>query len=426
MSEQEISTDTEKTECVANWPVPKTVKQVRQFVGVASYYKRFIHNFAQIARPLHKLTEKETSFLWSPECQSTFEVLKEKLTSSPILAYPVQGLGYSMDTGASNESLGSVLSQVQDGQKRVISYYSRCFSKAERNYCVTRRELLAIVASVKHFHFYLYGSKCTVRTDHGSLTWLFRISNPEGQIAMWIETLSIYYLTLTFRHGRIHSNADGMSRIPCQSCTFCDKKIVTETTESKVGNISMEQVRKMTLRSDVNQEDQVEDNPQGVSWIEAKSPQTLREGQLNDPIIKHVIQWKRNSEARPPWDQISHLGNHCKSCWSQWDRLVLIEEVLYREWYDSKTNIKSLQLVLPQVWQSEVLQMLHEDPCAGHLGIHRTIARVRNRFYWMGFKQDIEDSINMCCQCQARKMSAIPGRAPLKSYIVGSPMERIQ
>ena len=86
-------------------------------------------------------------------------------------------------------------SQVQDGEERVICYHSRTFTKAERNYCVTRRELLAIIDSVKHFHHYIYGSKCVVRTDHGSLAWLVRFANPEAQLARWLETLSMYEIT---------------------------------------------------------------------------------------------------------------------------------------------------------------------------------------------------------------------------------------
>ncbi|MCG8034214.1 MAG: retroviral-like aspartic protease family protein, partial [Candidatus Thiodiazotropha taylori] len=127
VSSEGIATDPSKTESVANWPVPKNVKQVRQFVGLASYYRRYIQQFAQIARPLHKLTENGVPFLWTPECQLSFETLKQKLTSSPILAYPINGTEYILDTDASNDSLGSVLSQVQNGQERVISYYSRCF-----------------------------------------------------------------------------------------------------------------------------------------------------------------------------------------------------------------------------------------------------------------------------------------------------------
>ena len=112
-------------------------------------------NFSEIARPLHKLTEKDRPFLWTEECSKAFNELKRLLTSSPIMAYHIPALDYLLDSDASAEALGSVLSQVQGSHERVICYYSRSFNRQERNYCVTRRELLAIFDSVKHFHHYM-------------------------------------------------------------------------------------------------------------------------------------------------------------------------------------------------------------------------------------------------------------------------------
>ena len=197
---------------------------MRQFTGLCAYYRRYVKNFSQIARPLGKLTEKERPFFWTEECTKAFNDLKRALTSSPILAYPIPGVEYILDTDASAEALGSVLSQVQDGHERVICYYSSTFNKPEGNYCVTQRELLAMVDSVKHFHQYLYGSKCTVRTDHGSLAWLMRFSNPESQLARWIENLSMYDITIKYRPGRMNANADGLSRIQCDMCHYCYKQ----------------------------------------------------------------------------------------------------------------------------------------------------------------------------------------------------------
>jgi hypothetical protein len=112
-----------------------------------------------------------------------------------------------------------VLSQVQDGHERVIAYYNKTLNKAERNYCVTRRELLAIVRTLEHFHKYLYGQKFHLRTDHSALTWLMSFKNLEGQTARWIQRLQEYNFTSEHRQGRKHNNADALSRRPCQeSC----------------------------------------------------------------------------------------------------------------------------------------------------------------------------------------------------------------
>lgn len=183
VSEEGVATNPEKIKTVQTWPVPKTIKQVRSSLGLCSYYRRFICKFAEIARPLQQLTEANQKFNWSDDCQSAFEELKTKLISTPILSYPRdQGL-FILDADASNDSMGAVLSQVQDGYEKVICYYSKAFHKAERKYCVTRRELLAVVSSVKQFHHYLYGHHFLVRSDHDALRWLLNFKNPEGQVA---------------------------------------------------------------------------------------------------------------------------------------------------------------------------------------------------------------------------------------------------
>ncbi|PIK52385.1 Retrovirus-related Pol polyprotein from transposon, partial [Apostichopus japonicus] len=144
VSKDGVSTDPSKVAVVKNWPRPNCVRDVRGFVGLCSYYRKFVKNFTLIARPLHRLTEKGKRFLWNEECEEAFNALKVALTSTPILAFPTPSDKYILDTDASNESLGSVLSQIQGGEERVIAYFSKSFSKAERRYCVTRKELYAI------------------------------------------------------------------------------------------------------------------------------------------------------------------------------------------------------------------------------------------------------------------------------------------
>ena len=183
ISEQGVSTDPKKIKDVEEWPVPRNVKEVRSFLGLSSYYRKFVNQFSTIAKPLHRLTEKSVVFHWTPECEQSFRTLKTALCSAPILAFPQSEGEFIIDTDASNVGMGAVLSQVQDGVERVISYYSKCFSKPERHYCVTRKELLAVVSAVKAFHHYLYGQHFLVRSDHGALRWLFNFKKPEGQVA---------------------------------------------------------------------------------------------------------------------------------------------------------------------------------------------------------------------------------------------------
>ncbi|KAL5475730.1 hypothetical protein EMCRGX_G025580 [Ephydatia muelleri] len=146
VSKEGIAADPEKTATVKAWPTPTSTKEVQQFLGLANYYRRFIKDFAQIAKPLHKLTERTSSFLWTTECKKSFEILLHLLSSPPILSYPDFTKPFNLDTDASNDGIGGVLSQLdKDGREHVVAYGSHLLTKPERNYCVTRKELLAVV-----------------------------------------------------------------------------------------------------------------------------------------------------------------------------------------------------------------------------------------------------------------------------------------
>ena len=184
VSPQGVATDPSKTSKVANWPTPTTQQEVQQFLGLAGYYRRFIENFATIAKPLHRLSEKTCPFVWNEECQTAFETLRRQLVTCPVLAFPDYTKPFILDTDASEDGIGAVLSQVHDDAKEhVVAYDSRLLRKPERKYCVTRRELLAVVDFTKHFRPYLLGRPFTLRSDHGSLIWLQNFKDPEGQLA---------------------------------------------------------------------------------------------------------------------------------------------------------------------------------------------------------------------------------------------------
>ncbi|CAG2223500.1 unnamed protein product [Mytilus edulis] len=191
--------------------------------SVLNFAPKFILKYADKAKPLYKVTEKNQKFVWTEECQQSFEELKTTLISAPILAYPTREDLFILDTDASNDGMGAVLSQLQDRVEKVIWYFSKTFSRSVRKYCVTRRELLAVVASIKHFHHYLYGKYFKVRSDHGALSWLFNFKNPEGQLARWFEVLASYDFKIEHRAGRSHNNADALSRRPCynKECPHC-------------------------------------------------------------------------------------------------------------------------------------------------------------------------------------------------------------
>ena len=220
VSAEGIATDPKKIKTVTEWPVPTSVKEVRSFLGLAGYYRRFVKGYANIAAPLHALTQKDREFKWTDTTQQAFEVLREALTTPPILAMPNDTGEFILDTDASDQTIGAVLSQLQDGAEKVIAYASRKLDKREVNYCITRKELLAIVHSLKYFKQYLLGRRFKIRTDHAPLTWLRRTPDPIGQQARWLEIMEEFDFQVEHRPGTKHGNADAVSRRPChvKSC----------------------------------------------------------------------------------------------------------------------------------------------------------------------------------------------------------------
>ena len=228
-----VACDPAKLEAVTEWKTPQSVTEVRSFLGLASYYRRFIMGFAKVAAPLTALTEKGCDFEWTESCENAFQTLKCKLVEAPILAYPSRSLEdpFILDTDASDVGLGGVLSQVQDGQEKVIAYASKTLSKPQRQYCTTYKELLAVVTFVKHFRHYLLGRRFTVRTDHSSLRWLLNFKDIEGMVGRWVTYLSQFDYIIEHRKGILHGNADGLSRkVPKHRRRRCGREECDECT----------------------------------------------------------------------------------------------------------------------------------------------------------------------------------------------------
>ena len=139
MTQEGISTEPSKVEAVISWPTPMNKRELRGFLGLCSYYRKFFKSFYDVAGPLYKVIEKETVFAWTEQCKEAFDELKRRLTTAPVLAYPIAPGEFTLDTDASDKGIGAVLSQEQNGQERVVTYFSRSLNKRERNYCVTRR-----------------------------------------------------------------------------------------------------------------------------------------------------------------------------------------------------------------------------------------------------------------------------------------------
>ncbi|XP_070404318.1 uncharacterized protein [Nothobranchius furzeri] len=243
--------------------------------------------------------------------------------------------------------VGAVLSQEGEAEERVVAYYSCSLSRAERNYCVTRRELLAVVLAVRHFRPYLLGTKFLLRTDHASLTWMLNFRQPEGQVARWLEILQEFDFEAQHRPGRQHANANALSRHPCsaEECRYCRR--LEELDRGPTSTAA---------------------EPEGKG--EGQEPFTaaeLQQQQVSDPVLGMVRDWME-AGTRPDWSALSSQGPETKSLYSQWNNLELHGSVLYRRCRAPDWGGDILQLLVPRALRLEVFRWVHGAAGTGHFG----------------------------------------------------------
>lgn len=405
-----VSTMDDKVQTVKDWPVPSCVSDLKSFLGLASYYRRFVKGFSCIAAPLFHLLKKGEAFVWSEECHAAFGTLQDALVNAPVLAPPDPNLHFILDTDASSVGSGAVLSQSTAEGERVVAYYSRTFNKAEKRYCVTRRELLAVVSAIRHFKYYLGGLHFTVRTDHSALQWLMSFKEPEGQLARWIEELQAYDFTVVHRPGVRHGNADALSRRPCYTsdCRYCARKEAQENME---------------LQPTVKCATVGLDEPAYNGLVDVDSAEWARQ-QEQDSEISPVVTWMSN-QHRPSWDEIAALSRATKGLWSMWEALRLCDGVLQRGWKDPRTGEVRWQIIVPRALRDTVLAGCHGAMGTGHFGVTKTLLRLRQSFYWGQQRRDVEDYCRRCDRCSSHKGPTDRSRALLQQFPAGCPMERV-
>lgn len=390
ISAEGISPDPGKVGAVNDWPTPLNVTNVQSFLGLCAYYRRFIKDFSKIARPLHQLCEKGKRFEWSGECQEAFTNIKELLTSAPILIQPRWEQMFILDTDASLHAMGAVLSQRVEGKEHVVAFYSKTFNRAERNYCVTRRELLAVVRATKHFRHYLLGRRFLLRTDHASLRWLTNFREPEGQVARWIQLLQEFDFELCHRAGTCHGNADALSRRPCQmvDCIHCHR---------------LDERARIAVRL--------------TSVVDDFATR-----QLEDPVLQTIHDWLIRQE-RPTREDMRAHSPELKAYWSMWSSLFLCDGKICR--HTSQTLDGHHQLLVPKKCIPDILKLAHDSPTGGHFGVQKTTARVKKDFYWIDCATDIERHCLSCSVCASRHGPRKKQRSPLQIDVVGAPFERV-
>lgn len=346
VSYEGIKPDSNKVKAVEEFPTPIKVRNIREFLGLTSYYRKFIKDYAKIAKPLNNLLRKNTKFIFDNECKEAFEALKLKLITPPILGHFIPGDEIILYTDASNYAMGCILSQQHDQQEVVICYNSKSLDDRQSKYSVCEKEALAIVWAVKKLRHYLYGGHFTIKSDNCAVCYLMSLKNPNGRLIRWGLLLSEFDFTIQFKSGKSHSNVDCLSRNP---------------VEGPEANLE-----ELLLIEDID-----------IAGL-----------QKSDDWCKGIIEdLKQNTNLR--------IQNSFK----------IENDVLYKISQDPLGNQKLL-LCVPLALRKRVLEELHDDVTSGHLGVLKTYTKVRNRFFWKNLERTVRKYVKRCEACQKTKSDA--------------------
>ncbi|KAF2885406.1 hypothetical protein ILUMI_20751 [Ignelater luminosus] len=348
-----LCTNPDKVLAVINYPAPQTTTEVKRFVGMRSWYRRFIPHFSSLMALINDLIKgkkKSGKTVWTNEANDAFVNIKQALISAPVLATPDFSLPFTLQCDASEVGLGCVLTQDQAGVEKVIASASRSLSRAERNYRATEKECLAMVFGVEKFRAYIKGTTLTVITDHHSLLWLHRMRDPSGKLARWSVRLQQFNFNLAHRKGKFNVVPDALSRSPVELPCIENHDVCVGESENISHQIDLDNVDNFYKQ--------------------------MRQNILNQP------------DKYPQWSVENNFVYKFVPCKSA-----------------ITFNISDWKLLVPKTQRRIILSFMHDDPTAAHLGFAKTLARVSLIHYWPKMRLDIYHYIRACKTCNSQKAS---------------------
>ena len=394
ISEEGIQPDPDKVSAIKSMSAPKDVTGIRSFLGMTSYYRSFIPNHAHIAKPLTVLTKKNATYHWGDEEEEAFQQLKNALVTAPILGYADPTLEYSLHCDASGSAVGAMLTQVQDGKRRVIHYLSHQLSSSQQKWPTIEREMYAIIYAISKLRHFLLDAKFTIYTDHAPLKHLFTAEMKNARIQRWAIMLDEYNCSIEYTSGKSNTCADLLSRLPANDEVFHD--------DIEIDIIDSTTLDKRQRCAEVDRIPHVDvENIDPLQQITCA--RDLIELQHNDEefktLIDDLLQGKSTKENR---------------------HFILQNDLLYHLSTPVKRDQEPrLQLVIPHVLRKAVLHEIHSNDFSAHVGSEKTYDRLRTRYFWSNMYKDVVEFIDKCDVCRSRHMKATKAplqRMPIPSY----------
>jgi hypothetical protein len=334
----------DKVQAVAEWPVPKNVRDVRAFLGTAGYYRKFIKDFSHISAPITELTKEQVKFEWASAHQAAFVALKNAMQTAPVLALPDPKLPFVVHTDASGFAIGAVLMQDHGKGLQPIAFLSKKMLDAETRYPVHEQELLAIIHALSSWRHYLYGAKFKVMTDHKSLQYFKTQPVLSGRQSRWKDVIANFDFDIEYIKGELNPVADGLSRRADHS--------------SQLFSIAA-----------------ARGSPRLAVSFSTELAADIVQAARSDAVYQAVLSKRRTADDPI---QVKH-GRLIRG-----DRVFVPNDV---------------------VLQTRIMHECHDAPTGGHLGKEKTIEQVKRRFYWPGMDATIQRYVTSCDACQRNKPS---------------------
>ena len=393
ISEDGIKPDDKKIEAIRSLPALTCVKEVRSFIGMCSYYRRFIPNFSQIAEPIVSLTRKYANFKWSDVHQKAFQYLKDSLTCVPLLSYPDSNVPYVLYTDASDTCIGACLTQVCDGEEKTIYYLSHKLSRTQCRWSVVEKEAFAIHFSLQKLDYYLHNASFVIRTDHKPLKYLLESQMQNKKIQLWALSMSGYNCSIEYIAGTTNTCADLLSRHPDNI-----KKITELTDKQDSGDVTDE--KELDVNENLFQINVIDSNqfePRTFASCEIPNEESFEKCDCSD-FIKVGLDIKLEQTKDEEISEIRSMITSGKENKDVQRHYLLVDNLVY--YISSVNDDPCLRLYVPKHLRSSVILQYHDQN--GHMGIQKTLDSIRQKYYWPNLFKEINGYVSNCITCKTR------------------------